>query len=91
MLKHDNFLISQVAESAAGEVFFCKAAVVDAVQADDPVAEVFENATHDTVSANVELNSDLIGFFSLYIGDGVNLGGAVFENEAIFYGAKVGF
>ncbi len=91
MLEHNDFLLSQVAESAAGEVFFCQATVVDAVQAEDAVAEVLEDAAYDAVSANVELDSDLIGFFTLDVRDRINQGGAVFQGEAIFYGSKVGF
>ena len=83
MLKQTHFFFCEGSPHAAREVLFGEAGVVSTVELDDFVAEVFEDAADESVSAGMDFDF----YFSLgetfYKMETIRLDGAILEGDAL--------
>ena len=82
MFQHNHFPFRKCPITAAGQVFFGQAAVKNAVEPFDLVAQMLENTPNDAVFADMNFNHHLIFRRATDVSDAIDFGKPIFEFNA---------
>ena len=81
-VKHIHFLFCQEAPIAATDILLGQASKVDAIELDDLIAEVLEDATHDAIATTMNLDADLLAVSLACVIDSICMNLSVFKFDA---------
>ena len=83
MLQQPHFFLGQGSPHAAREILFGEAGVVGTIELDDFVAEVFEDAADESVSAGMNFDFYFALGEAFYKMETIRLDGAILEGDTI--------